>query len=76
MNKIIIIDGNSLLFRAYFATSFTGNIMKTKNGIPTNAIYAFSNMLNKIISSLKSGEKIFVSFDTGKKTFRHQILES
>lgn len=76
MNKIIIIDGNSLLFRAYFATSFTGKIMTTKSGIPTNAIYAFSNMLSKIVSSLKNDEKIFMSFDTGKKTFRHEALDS
>ncbi len=74
--KIIIIDGNSLLFRAYFATSFTGNLMRTKSGIPTNAIYAFSNMISKIVSSMKSTDRIFVSFDTGKKTFRHEALES
>ena len=76
MNKIIIVDGNSLLFRAYFATSFSGQIMTTKNGTPTNAIYAFSNMMTKIVSTLKDNEKLFVSFDTGKKTFRHDALES
>lgn len=76
MNKLLIIDGNSLLFRAYFATSFTGNIMRTKSGVPTNAIFAFSNMISKIISTLKEGDLLFVSFDTGKKTFRHDQLES
>ena len=76
MNKIIIVDGNSLLFRAYFATSFSGQIMTTKNGTPTNAIYAFSNMMTKIVSTLKDNDKLFVSFDTGKKTFRHDALES
>ena len=76
MKKIIIIDGNSLLFRAYYATSITGNIMHTKDGYPTNAIYAFSNMIRSITSSLKVGEDyIFVSFDTDKKTFRHQKME-
>ena len=76
MKKIIIIDGNSLLFRAYYATSITGNIMHTKDGYPTNAIYAFSNMIRSITSSLKPGEDyIFVSFDTDKKTFRHQKME-
>ena len=76
MNKIIIVDGNSLLFRAYFATSFSGQIMTTKDGVPTNAIYAFSNMMSKIVSTLKNNERLFVSFDTGKKTFRHDALES
>ena len=70
MKKIVIVDGNSLLFRAYFATSFTGNIMRTKDGFPTNAIFGFNNMICKIISSLKSGDYLFVSFDTGKKTVR------
>jgi len=69
MNKITIIDGNSLLFRAYYATAFPGaEIMRSQDGTPTNAIFAFSNMLNKIISTLKEGESIFVAFDTGKPT--------
>lgn len=76
MNKIIIIDGNSLLFRAYYATIHTGNIMTTKSGIPTNAIYGLSNMISKIVLGLKNNEKIFVSFDTGQKTFRHETLET
>lgn len=76
MKKLIVIDGNSLLFRAYYATSFTGNIMRRKDGFPTNAIFAFSNMINKIISSLKEEDLLFVSFDTGKKTFRHQEMET
>lgn len=70
--KLYVIDGNSLLFRAYFATSFTGNIMRTKDGFPTNAIFGFSNMITKIISNLEDDDRIIVCFDTGKKTFRHQ----
>ena len=46
MSKIIIIDGNSLLFRAYYATSYGGNeIMRASDGTATNAIFAFSNMI-------------------------------
>lgn len=73
MNKAYIIDGNSLLFRAYYATAYGPNpsILRTKDGTPTNAIFAFANMLNKILSSLKENDVIFVGFDTGKKTFRH-----
>ena len=50
MKKVLLIDGNSLLFRAYYATAYSGNIMHTKDGIYTNAIFALSNMLNKVSS--------------------------
>ena len=77
MSKIVIIDGNSLLFRAYFATAYPGvEIMRSQDGTPTNAIFAFSNMINKILSSLKEGENIFVAFDAGKHNFRHDQLET
>ena len=77
MPKITIIDGNSLLFRAYYATAYPGvEIMRNKEGIPTNAIFAFSNMINKILSDLKENESIMVAFDAGKQTFRKEQLES
>ena len=77
MPKITIIDGNSLLFRAYFATAYPGvEIMRSQDGTPTNAIFAFSNMINKILSNLKNDEGIMVAFDAGKDTFRKEQLES
>ena len=77
MKKIIIIDGNSLLFRAYYATAYPGvEIMRSQDGTPTNAIFAFSNMINKILGELKEGENIFVAFDAGKHNFRHDALET
>ena len=77
MPKITIIDGNSLLFRAYFATAYPGvEIMRTQNGTPTNAIFAFSSMINKILSNVKNDEGIMVAFDAGKDTFRKEQLES
>ena len=77
MSRIVIIDGNSLLFRAYYATAYPGvEIMRNQDGIPTNAIFAFSNMLNKILSDLKEGENLFVAFDAGKHNFRHDKLET
>lgn len=77
MEKITIIDGNSLLFRAYYATAYPGvEIMHNQEGIPTNAIFAFSNMMNKIVSSIKEGERLFVAFDAGKHNFRHDALET
>src|SRR5574344_341050 len=74
MPKAYVIDGNSLLFRAYYATAYGPNpsIMRNKEGIPTNAIFAFANMLNKILGSLKPNDALFVGFDTDKKTFRHK----
>ncbi len=77
MPKLTIIDGNSLLFRAYFATAYPGmEIMRNQEGIPTNAIFAFSNMMNKIVANLKEGEGIFVAFDAAKHNFRHDQLET
>ena len=77
MAKMTIIDGNSLLFRAYFATAYPGvEIMRNQEGIPTNAVFAFSNMINKILSGLKENEGIMVAFDAGKETFRKEQLES
>ena len=73
MKKAYVIDGNSLLFRAFYAT-YRGDdtqILRTKSGIPTNALFAFANMINKILASLKEEDAIFVAFDTGRATFRH-----
>lgn len=74
MSKLIIVDGNSLLFRAFYALYSTdpNNVMRNSEGIPTNAIYVFSNMISTLLSSLKKGDGFFVAFDAGKKTFRHK----
>ena len=75
MNKVYIVDGNSLLFRAYYATaamSGMDNLMRAQDGTPTNAVFAFSNMINKMLQNLKEGDGLFVGFDTGKATFRHK----
>lgn len=77
MPKMYVIDGNSLLFRAFYATSYPGSpIMRTKEGVPTNALFAFGNMMHRILADFKSDEHILVAFDTGKKTFRHQELDT
>ena len=69
MKKVILVDGNNLLFRSYYATAYSGNLMKNSKGFPTNALYGFSSMLNKIIKDEKP-EYMIVAFDKGK-TFRH-----
>ena len=69
MNKIVLIDGNNILFRSYYATAYSGSLMKNSKGEPTNALYGLINMLNKIISEEKPTH-IMIAFDKGK-TFRH-----
>ena len=74
MEKIILVDGNNLLFRSYYATAYNGNFMKNSKGFPTNALFGFANMINKIILEEKPVYMI-VAFDKGK-TFRHKEYES
>ena len=69
MEKIILVDGNNLLFRSYYATAYTGNLMQNSKGFPTNALYGFANMINKIVTEEKP-KYMIVAFDKGK-TFRH-----
>ncbi len=69
MKKIILVDGNNLLFRSFYATAYQGVIMKNSKGFPTNALYGFINMMNKIIKD-ENPSYIMVAFDKGK-TFRH-----
>ena len=70
MEKIILVDGNNLLFRSYYATAYSGNLMQNSKGFPTNAIYGFVNMINKIITE-EEPKYMIVAFDKGK-TFRHE----
>lgn len=65
MKKIILVDGNNLLFRSYYATAYTGNVMKNSKGFPTNALYGLVTMINKIILEEKPNY-IAVAFDIGK----------
>ena len=73
MKKIILVDGNNLLFRSFYATAYQGVIMRNPEGFPTNALYGFINMMNKIIKEEKP-TYIMVAFDKGK-TFRHDKYE-
>lgn len=68
--RLVIIDGNSLLFRAYFAM----RPMMTKDGVYTHGVYAFINMLNKILADY-TPDYVAVCFDMKAKTFRHKQYE-
>lgn len=70
MEELILIDGNSLLFKAFYAT----NYMVNRNGIPTNGVYGFARMVEKIIST--NPKYVIVAFDYGKKTFRNELLDT
>ena len=69
MEKVVLVDGNNLLFRSYYATAYSGNLMKNSKGFPTNGLYGLVNMLNKIIKE-ENPKYMLVAFDKGK-TFRH-----
>lgn len=66
MDKLIIIDGNSIAFRAFYALPLLSN----SSGLHTNAVYGFTTMLLKLIEEEKPTH-FLVAFDAGKITFRH-----
>lgn len=68
MEKLILIDGNSLLNRAFYATP----VFTTKDGKPTNGVFGFVKLLLKIISD-KNPTHIAVAFDVHAPTFRHNL---
>jgi DNA polymerase I len=69
MKKLLLVDGNSMVFRAFYATIYT-RPMITSFGQPTNAVFGFANMVNKALQMLRP-DAILFAFDSGKKTFRH-----
>ena len=76
MNHIKIVDGNSLLFRSFYAMYRPGvPLMSNKDGIPTNAIFIFHKFMKKLKDDLNEGDRLIVCFDTGKKTFRSKLLD-
>ena len=68
MEKLILIDGNSLLNRAFYATP----VFTTKSGLPTNGVFGFIKLMLKIISD-KKPTYFAVAFDLHAPTFRHKI---
>lgn len=70
MKKLILIDGNSLINRAFYATP----LMSNSKGEPTNAVLGFTNMLLKLINDVKP-EYILVAFDRKEPTFRHVMYK-
>ena len=68
-NKLVLIDGYGFLFRAYFAIKN----LKRSDGIATNGAYGFTRMLMNLLANINATH-IAIVFDSGKKTFRHEIF--
>ncbi|MEQ8201197.1 MAG: DNA polymerase I [Syntrophomonadaceae bacterium] len=67
--RIMLLDGNSLLFRAFYALP----LLQTKDGIYTNAVYGFLTMLNRVVRELRPTH-ILVAFDRDRVTFRNETF--
>ena len=70
MKELVLIDGNSLLNRAFYAT----RLLTTHDGTPTNAVFGFVKLLLKIIGDNKP-DRLIVTFDLKAPTFRHKMFE-
>ncbi len=68
--KLVLIDGNSIAYRAFFALPLLNN----DKGVYTNAVYGFTTMLLKILEE-DNPDHMLVAFDAGKTTFRHKTYE-
>ncbi|PJN88143.1 DNA polymerase I [Bacillus sp. mrc49] len=68
--KLVLIDGNSIAYRAFFALPLLNN----DKGVHTNSVYGFTMMLNRILAEEKPTH-ILVAFDAGKTTFRHATFK-
>jgi len=74
MQKLILIDGNSIMFRAYYATAYPGaKLMQSSKGVYTNALFAFVGMFEKIVT--EDATHALVAFDTAEPTKRHLQYE-
>jgi DNA polymerase-1 len=71
--NLLLIDASNLLFRSYYATAYTGNLMQTKDGLYTNGIFGFAHAMTKLIEN--GYTHILVALDTDGKTHRHEIYE-
>ncbi|WP_130860130.1 DNA polymerase I [Gracilibacillus phocaeensis] len=69
-NKLILIDGNSIAYRAFFALPLLNN----DKGVYTNAVYGFTTMLLKVLEQ-ETPSNMLVAFDAGKTTFRHKAYK-
>lgn len=72
-NKLLLIDGSSVAFRAFFALYHQIDRFKSPTGLHTNAIYGFHLMLDHMMKRIEPTH-ILVAFDAGKTTFRTEMF--
>jgi DNA polymerase-1 len=70
--KVIAVDGNSMIFRAYFAFAKSG--LSNRQGEETGAIHGFVNMLTSVIDKFVP-DQVVVAFDLPEDTFRHKLID-
>ncbi len=73
-DRLLLIDGMALLFRAYYATAVTNQFMYNSDGMPTNAVQGYMRHLLTAVEKMKPSH-IAVCWDMGSKTFRNDIYE-
>lgn len=73
MAKLVVIDGNSIMNRAFYGLSGK-SMLTTKKGIPTNALFGFLNILFKILNE-DNPDYLVVAFDLKAPTFRHKMYD-
>lgn len=72
--KLLLVDGMALLFRGFYATSYSGNFMRREDGTPTNGVYQFLKYFIDGIQTF-SPTHVICCWDMGSKTFRTELYE-
>src|SRR5690625_20451 len=72
--KLLLIDGHSIAFRAFYALHSQISTMRNSNGLHTNALYGFHGMLDNILEKEQPTHAL-VAFDAGSTTFRHEFFD-
>ncbi len=73
MKKLLLVDASNLLFRSYYATAYTGNLMQNKDGLYTNGIFGFAHAMTKLLDN--GYTHVLVALDCKGKTHRHAEFE-
>jgi 5'-3' exonuclease len=74
-SSVLLVDGMALLFRGYYATSYSGYILKTSAGLPTNAVFGFVKYLLDAIQTFKPTH-VVCCWDMGSQTFRNEKFDA
>lgn len=72
--KLLLVDASNLLFRSYYATAYTGNLMQTKEGKYTNGVYGFVRAMRTLLD--RDFTHVIVALDSIGKTHRHEAFEA